>query len=288
MANEITISVVGGAAPTVVAKEALRAFYSSRIVAVPSVVKHKVVTGSPGQSYDFYELGDLTVAAIAAAGTANTNTEWTHTIRAVALSDWRGTNIRVAKRASEQSSFDYAKEFGVAAAGALGEDMDIQVLSDYANFTSNIIGSSTNTAPDAFNDAMIRGALARIENRSVRRVDEPMSAALSPTSWYQLLADPDFKRSDATGAGKGVHVNGIVLPIYGLKVLVTPGVQTTGANIANLIFAQKAIGVVLNKDISIETHDKLGDFSVAHLGWWLGGSAFIQQQAGAVVYSATT
>lgn len=286
MSQEITITIASAAAPTVVSKEALRAFYNARLVASPDVVKYKVVTGQPGQNFDFVELGDLTVAGIAAAGTANTNTEWTHTQRQVALSDWRGTNIRVAKRVTMQSSFDYMKEFSVGAAGALGEDMDIQILSDYANFTSNVVGSSTAVAPDSLSDAMIRGALARIERQSVRRLDERMTAVLHPTAWYQLLADPDFKRADATGAGKGTHINGLVLPIYGLKVLVTPGVQQTGTVLGNVIFSQKAIGFVLNKDIAIEHHDKLGDFSDAYLAWWLGGSAIIQQQAGAVVYSA--
>ena len=286
MSNEITITVASAAAPTVVSKEALRAFYNARVVAKSDVVKMKVVTGEPGQTYNFVELGDLTVAAIAASGVANTNTEWTHTARSVALTDWRGTNIRVAKLVSAQSSFEYMKEFGIAAGGLLGEDMDIQILADYANFTSNIVGSSTSTSPDAMSDAAIRGALARIENQSVRRVDESMSAVLAPVAWYQLLADPDFKRADATGASKGVHINGIVMPIYGLKVLVTPGVGTTGSVRGNVIFSQKAIGFVLNKDVSIEKHDKLGDFSDAYLAWWLGGSAIIQQQAGAVVYTA--
>ena len=77
-----------------------------------------------------------------------------------------------------------------------------------------------------------------------------------------------------------------MLPRYGIKVVTTPGIQLTGSVRANLIFAKKAFGFVLNKDISIETHDKLGDFSVAHLGWWLGGSAVIQGQAGSAVYSA--
>lgn len=286
MSAEITITIATAAAPTVVSKEALRAFYNARVVGKPDVVKMKVVSGQPGQTFNFVELGDLTVAGIAAAGTANANTEWTHTARSVALTDWRGTNIRVAKVVTEQSSFEYMKEFGIAAAGVLGEDMDIQILADYANFTTNVLGSSTSTSPDAFTDAHLRGALARIENQSVRRVDESMSAVLAPVSWYQLLADSDFKRADALGAAKGVHVSGVVLPIYGLKVLVTPGVGTSGANRANLIFSQKAIGFVLNKDISIEKHDKLGDFSDAYLGWWLGGSAFIQQQAGCVVYTA--
>lgn len=284
MSNEITISVVGGAAPTVVSKEALRAFYNARVVAKPDVVKYKVVTGQPGQNYDFYELGDLTVAAIAAAGTANTNTQWSHTQRQVTLTDWRGTNISVPRITDFQSSFDYAKEFGVAAAGALGEDMDIQIVSDYANFTSSVVGNTS--TPEAFSDAMLRGALARIENQSVRRVDENMSAVLHPTSWYQLLADSDFKRADAVGGGKGVHIGGVVLPVYGVKVLVTPGIQQSGSARANLIFSQKAIGFVLNKDIAIETHDKVGDFTTRHLAYWLGGSAIIQQQAGALIYSA--
>lgn len=286
MSAELTISVVGGAAPTIVSKEALRYFYGSRVVSNPSVVKFKIVSGKPGQNFDFYELGALTVASIASTGAANANTEWTHTQRSVALTDWRGTNIRVPNVSQEQSSFDYAKEFGIAAADALGEDMDIQVLSDYANFTTNAVGTAGNPTPDPMNDAVIRGLLAKIESQKVRRMDENMSLVLHPTSWYQLLADADFKRADAIGGGKGVHISGMVLPIYGLKVLVTTSIRGTGAVKANLIFAQKAIGVVLNHDIRIATHDKLGDFSEAHLASYLGGSAVIQEQAGGVAYTA--
>lgn len=287
MANEITISVVGGAAPTVVSKEALRAFYAERMIAVPGVVKHKIVTGQPGQNYDFYELGALTVGTIPAGGAETTvRTQWAHTQRQVALSDWRGVSIRVDKRSKFQSSFEYSKEFGVAGGGALGEDQDVQTLADYANFTSNVIGSSTATNPNTMSDEIIRGMLAKIENQKVRRKKENISLAIDPTSWYQLLADADFKTAYATGKSLGVQISGDVHPVYGLKVLVTPSVSATGSVIANQMFAERAIGYVLNKDMSIEFHDKLGDFSEAHLGWYLGGSAIIQQQAGGVMYTA--
>ena len=59
MANEVTISIVGTAAGAIVEKEALDAFYSSRVVAREGVVLYKVV--SEGQYYDFHVMGALTV-----------------------------------------------------------------------------------------------------------------------------------------------------------------------------------------------------------------------------------
>ena len=283
MANEVTISVVGTAAGALVEKEALDAFYSSRVVAREGVVLYKVV--SEGQYYDFHVMGALTVGAINADGTIPSNTAWVHTQARVTMDDWRGVNIRVPIRATAQSAFDYDKLFARQGAEALGEDMDNQLLSLFASFTSPAaVGSST--SPDAFSDSTIRGAIARLDNGKVPQ--KKRHAILHPTAHMQLLADSDFKRADAVGKSEGVHVSGIVLPLYGITLLKTPIVNTSSSAYANMLIHEHAFGVVLNQDVKLAKHAQLGDYSEAHLASYLGGFNVTRAGSGVVMYSTTT
>ena len=158
-------------------------------------------------------------------------------------------------------------------------------MSLFATFTSPAAIGNT-TSPDAFADATIRGAIARLDNGKVPQ--KKRHAILHPVAHMQLLADSDFKRADAVGKSEGIQVSGVVLPLYGITLLKTAVVNTSGSAHANMLIQEQAFGVVMNQEIKLAKHDKLGDYSVAHLGSYLGGFNVTRTACGIVMYSAVT
>lgn len=284
MANEITVTVADAALPEIWEKEALRALYEKRLVAKPDVVLFKVVEGKPGDNIDFTELGALTVAGVGSDGAANTNTAMTHTQRQIALSNWRGTNISVPNRTLVQSVLSYDKEFAVAAGGALGQDMDDSILDDHGSITTNVEGSTT--TPGIMTDALLRAAILDLEALAVPA--EKRTFILHPKARFEILGDENFKNAYATGSDKGIQVSGLMLPLYGIKMVVSSRVVSTGTPAVrkNLLIQEQCLGFALQKDITITKHDRVGDYSVRWLAEYLSGDAVLRNNHGVVINTA--
>lgn len=278
MADEITITVADAALPENWEKKALRALYAARVVAKPDVLLYKVSEGKPGDNINFTELGALSVAAPSAAGVI-ANTALTHTQRQIALSSWRSTAISVPTRAMYQSVLEYGQEFSVGAGDALGQDMDDLILDDHGSLTSNNEGSTTTPIP--MSDALVRAAILDLDVLSVPK--EKRTFILHPTAKWALLGDSDFKRSDATGKSEGGMVSGILHPLYGVKFVETPRVVQSGSVRKNLLLQEKCIGFVVQKDISITKHDRVGDLTVRWIAEYLCGEAVLRQNHGVVI-----
>lgn len=278
MANEVTITVASSAAPTIVEKEALRAMYAARVIARPGVVMYDVRTGKPGQNVDHIELGTLNVNAPGADGTV-TNTAVTHTQRQIVLDDWRHVALSVPYRTLAQSVFDYDVEFGKAAGGALGADMDSLVTALQGSFTTNVEGSSA----AIMSDALVRAAILDLDTGNV--LQENRTFVLHPKAKFELLGDSDFRNANATGMGKGGQVSGILHPLYGVKFVTSTGVVNSSGR-QNLLLQEEAVGFAIQRDINIKKHELVGDLTTRYTADFLAGVNILRETFAARITTA--
>ena len=279
MANEITVTVADSSIAELWPAEALRARSSRSVLAKPEVVLFKMVEGKKLDTIRFTELAEMSTNAVGADGTV-TNQATTQTQRTITLSEWREVTWRVANRVLEQSVLDYGMEFSKGAGARLGEYMDATIADDHASITTSVEGSTTN--PGAMSDDLALASIVDLDDLSVPAEDRTF--AFRPKAKSELLKLDKFSLAYATGLQKGAQVSGLFGELYGIKVVTSPEIVSTGtpAVLKNLLLHKQCIGLAMQKNIGIHRKDP-PDLSTMWIAEVLYGEAVLRDNHGVVI-----
>lgn len=160
-----------------------------------------------------------------------------------------------------QSSTDLRSEFTKAAAYAIAEAIDTDILTE-------LKAGSTNTALGTFgtaiNDALVVAAKVALDNAKAPQTDRTL--AIDAYQQGELLKIDKFVRYDALGTGKAIE-NGRLGHIYNFEVVMSqnfPWVDTTTDEHSGVAFHKDAVGIA--HQLKPRTQ---AQYKQEYLGWLL-------------------
>lgn len=265
MANETTKASLAGV-PAFWREKALKARYAKGKIWKTVL---NAVEGDPGVVGKITKMGDtihftkmptLTVGNVTIADGSFTNQVVTTSDVTIVVNLWRIVAVDVVDLAGIQTSLDWKSEFSTAFGEAIGEDQDVQLLTEMATVTGIIGGAQ------AFSDALILLGMRTLDDSNVP--EEGRHWALSPVAVSDLLALDKFTLANSTGFSRGIQTTeGNISGLYGVPVHKTPKVITASGVRENMLYHNEAFGVATQRNFKIEelARTKLSTPYIGHI-----------------------
>lgn len=253
MANETTLSNVSNSVPKLWRVKALKARYAESQAWKLFV---NGVEGDPNVKGSITKMGDtvhfqifpvLTVYDISTSDGTFTNNQVVPVDQTITINKWKGVPADLVDIAGIQSVLDWEAEFADAFGKAISQQQDIDVLNLGQSATwTNVIGGSV-----LFSDALILQAQRVLDDSKIPKEDR--NWIISPAAQSDLMVVDKFVLANTTGFSKGLQVEGgRITGLYGTAVTVTPLVNNTASVRYNLLAHKEAIGVVMQKNFTME------------------------------------
>lgn len=287
MANETTLSDVSSQVPKLWRVKALKARYAESKVWKLCI---NGIEGDPNVKGSITKMGDtvhftifpvLTVGNISTSDGSFTNQALTPTDKTVVINSWKSVNVDLTDIAGIQSVLDWEAEFADAFGKAISQQQDIDVLNLFQSATWTYTNGPTQNVP--MSDGLVLLAQRTLDDNKIPKEDRHW--ALAPVAEADLLALDKFSLANTTGFTKGLQVEGgRITGLYGTDVTVTPLVNNTGGVRYNALFHKEAIGIVMQKNFTMEKFARV-KWSQPYAGSALYGVAQIRQDHAYVVGS---
>jgi hypothetical protein len=275
MANETGLSNVSGSVPKLWRVKALKARYAESKVWKLCI---NGVEGDPNVKWSITKMGDtvhfqifpvLTVGNISTTDGSFTNQVVTPTDKTIVINLWKSVNVDLVDIAGIQSVLDWEAEFADAFGKAISQQQDIDVLNLFQSATWNFTNGPTQSVP--MSDGLVLLAQRTLDDNKIPKEDRHW--VIAPVAEADLLALDKFSLANTTGFTKGLQVEGgRITGLYGTDVTVTPLVNNTAAVRYNALFHKEAIGIVMQKNFTMEKFART-KFSQPYAGSALYGVA---------------
>lgn len=247
MAGSMTTTTHANFIPQVWAREAQIA-RESRLVMANSVERHDLDVVDKGNIINIPKVANLTASDIGNDGslTDSANTEGLVTIT---VNKWKGISFNVPDILASQAAYDLLKLYAEKVGYGLGLVLEQDLLGLYASLSGTY---QTGTAATDLTDAVLRLSVEKLDNNRVPMDDRHL--VVLPHSRNVFLGIDKFVRYDSMPwpAGENPVYKGNIGQLYGVEVLITPEVTTSGSTARNLMFHRSAFGLALQRDIMIE------------------------------------
>lgn len=233
--------------PQVWAKEAQIA-RESRLVMANTVERHDMDVVDKGNIINIPKVSNLVASPIGNDGslTDSANTEGLVTIT---INQWMGISFNVPDILASQAAYDLMKLYAEKVGYGLGLVVEQSLLALYAALSGTY---QTGTGATDLTDATIRLSIEKLDNNRVPMDDRHF--VVLPHSRNVFLGIDKFVRYDSMPwpAGENPIYKGNIGLLYGVEILITPEVTTSGGTARNLMFHRSAFGLALQRDIQIE------------------------------------
>lgn len=233
--------------PQVWAKEAQIA-RESRLVMANSVERHDMDVVDKGNIINIPKVSNFTASDIGNDGslTDSANSEGLVTIT---INKWKGISFNVPDILASQAAYDLMKLYSEKVGYGLGLVLEQDLLGLYTSLSGTY---SVGTSATDLTDAVLRSAVEKLDNNRAPMDDRHL--VVLPHSRNVFLGIDKFVRYDSIPwpTGQNPVYKGNIGQLYGVEVLITPEVTTSGGTAQNLMFHRSAFGLALQKDIQIE------------------------------------
>lgn len=233
--------------PQVWAKEAQIA-RESRLVMANSVERHDMDVVDKGNIINIPKVSNLVASDIGNDGSL-TDTANTEGLVTITINKWKGISFNVPDILASQAAYDLLKLYAEKVGYGLGLVLEDDLLALYSSLSGTY---QTGTAATDITDATIRLSIEKLDNNRVPMDDRHF--VVLPHSRNVFLGIDKFVRYDSMPwpAGQNPIYKGNIGQLYGVEVLITPEVTTSGSTAQNLMFHRSAFGLALQRDIHIE------------------------------------
>jgi N4-gp56 family major capsid protein len=199
------------------------------------------------------------------AGSAVTYASATDTSVDINITSYKYVAKLIEDIASVQSQYDLFSNFTEKIGLALADAVDTSILSLTSGFAAQSVGSHvayTIAQTDIVKAIrMLNAANAPLEDRYL---------VVDPFGYSQLCSIDNFVRYDAGGSTPTTLKSGEIGSIFGVKVLMSNNVSTSGAGTATstigFMFHKDAWAIALQKDVTMKS-----EYSVDYIGTKLVG-----------------
>lgn len=257
--NGQTITTGAQFRPTVWANDVMD-FLKSELVLLPRIKHYDQEAASFGQSVTV----PFVLAAAAndkAANTQVTLNGQTATSVVITINKHKESSYLIEDLLGIQSKYELRSEFTKAAAYAIVEAIDTDILTEMkAGSTSTALG----TFGTAINDALVVSAKVTLDNAKAPQTDRTL--AVDPYQQGEMLKIDKFVRYDALGTGEAIK-NGRIGHIYGFEVVMSqnfPFVDTVTDEHTGMAFHKDAVGIA--HQLKPRTQ---AQYKQEYLGWLL-------------------
>ena len=287
MANETGLSNVSGSVPKLWRVKALKARYAESkawklfINGVEGDPNVKGAITKMGDTVHFQIFPVLAVQDISTTDGTYTNDQVVPTDKTIVINKWKAVPADLVDIAGIQSVLDWEAEFADAFGKAISQQQDIDVLTlaQSATWANSTLGGSV-----AFSDALILQAQRILDDTKIPKEDRHW--IIAPSAESDILAIDKFVLANTTGFSKGLQVEGgRITGLYGTDVTVTPLVYNTGNIRYNLLAHKEAIGVVMQKNFTMEKFART-KFSQPYAGSALYGVAQLRSDHAVLVQTS--
>lgn len=286
MAGETGSTAASGSYPKLLRAEALKARYAQGKVwtrVTNGIEGDGFVSGAIkkfGDAVTFQIMPSVSVGDINTDTGALANTTITPTNVSITINKWKGIKAYLVDIADIQSVLRWESEFAKNFGEAIAEQQDTDLLALVNGLTSNTaIGGA-----QPMSDPLALQAIRTLDDAKVPMDDRTF--VFAPSAQTDLLATDKFSIGSATGLEKGLQVEGGRLTgVYGVKVVVTPLVTTSGAVRQNVLFHRECLGVVMQRDFKIEKFGRT-EFATGYGASALYGVAELRDNHGIQIQSA--
>ena len=251
MAGSTTVSL-NDLLPTIV-QEAL--FVANERSIMRGLVKNYTLAPAQGKTIQV-PIYPVQTAASVTEGDEVTNTEVSTNVATFTVGQV-GIRTLVTDMALNASASNVVADLGQLFGNAIAKKIDVDLMGKFADFTTNVIGSSSTT----ITAALVMQGLTKLKNAGVPT--DGLACVLHPSVAYDLKAALTNQGAVAfTGGAYGPVANqammdGYVGTLFGMQVFESANVPliTSGAagDYSGAIFHRDALGFGLMRDIQIET-----------------------------------
>jgi len=232
----------------------------SELVLLPRIKHYDAEAASYGQTVD------VPFVAAAAANDKAANTQvtlngQTATKVSILINKHKESSYIIEDILKIQSAYDLRSEFTKAAAYAIAEAIDTDILTELkAGSTQTALG----TFGTAINDALVVAAKVALDNAKAPQTDRTF--AVDAYQQGEFLKIDKFVRYDALGTGEAIK-NGRLGHIYNFEVVMSqnfPFVDTTTDEHTGVAFHKDAVGIA--HQLKPRTQ---AQYKQEYLGWLL-------------------
>jgi hypothetical protein len=254
MANETGLTQVSGSIPKLWRVKALKARYAESkawklfINGIEGDPNVKGAITKMGDTVHFQIFPVLTVYAVSTTDGSFTNNQVTPTDKTIVINKWNAVPASLVDIAGIQSVLDWEAEFADAFGKAISQQQDVDVLNlaQSATWTLSTLGGAV-----PFSDGLVLLSQRTLDDNKIPKDDRHW--IIAPVAEADLMALDKFSLANTTGFSKGLQVDGgRIVGLYGTDVTVTPLVNNTGGVRYNMLAHKEAIGVVMQKNFTME------------------------------------
>jgi len=200
----------------------------------------------------------------------------------VVIDKYKAKLVTLEDIAAVQASFPLLSIYATEIGGCLGRALDEDLADQVANCDTSVDASTTTVAN------MHKKIIECKQTLDVANAPEAGRVlAVTPYFASQLLLNPYFISKDYIGDAKAV-ATGVIGSIYGFTVVMSNALPSTGGADSNWVFVKEAIGLAVQKDISLEYGRHLRGLSSDVVGSLIYGSKILIQAGTLRLESATT
>lgn len=246
-AGSMTTTTNANFIPQVWSREAQIA-RESKLYMANTVDRHDRDVLEKGNVINIPKVSNLSASDIGNDGSLSdsANTEGLVTIT---VNKWKGVSFNIPDILASQSAYDLMQLYSEKVGYALGLIVEQDLLGLYSSLSGTY---QTGSAATDLTDAVLRLSIEKLDNNRVPFDDRHL--VVLPHSKNVFLGIDKFVRYDSMPwpVGENPIYKGNIGQLYGVEVLVTPEVTTSGSTAQNLMYHRSAFGLAMQKDIMIE------------------------------------
>lgn len=257
MANETGLSQASTSVPKLWRVKALKARYAESkawklfINGVEGDPNVKGAITKMGDTVHFQIFPAMTVVAVSTSDGSFSNTQVTPTDVTITINLWKAVATDLVDIAGIQSVLDWEAEFADAFGKAISQQQDIDTLNLAQSATWTAVAGGTIGGAVLFTDGLILQAQRILDDAKIPKEDR--NWVIAPSAEADVLTVDKFVLANTTGFAKGLQIEGgRITGLYGTPVTVTPLVNTTSGTRFNVLGHKEAIGVVMQKNFTME------------------------------------
>lgn len=225
----------------------------------------------PGYKIHWPIVGRITASAYAGTVTAVANTE----TESVITPTVKYAAVNIQEDVLLTSVTDTVKIYSPGIAEAIWQQVDVDILSLFASFTTN-----NQTDAGDFTEVAQQTLIAKILNTGGDKVMlGELTGVYHPLKWRPIFQIANYTNASVRGENNGPAKTGILNMAYGVNYIFTSNVQTS-TTLRNLIFARKAIWLAKKNNPKIEMERQLGTLSTEVVGSQMYGVSALHEVAG--------
>jgi len=278
MAN-ITITTAANLIPELWGPMIIRAYTTAQ--KFRPLVQSLEMNGKPGDTIHIPTITSLS-ADNKLANTDLTPTGNTEGKVDVTIDQYKAKLVTLEDIASVQASFPLLSIYATEIGGCLGRAIDSSLAGLVAGCDTTVDASATTIA-----NLHTKIIEAKRTLDVANAPEEGRILAVTPYFHSQLLQNSYFISRDYIGDARAT-ADGVVGSIYGFTVVMSNALPSEGGYDSNFVFVKPAVGLAVQKDISLEYGRHLRGLSSDVVGSVIYGMKILIQEGTLLLKSATT